>query len=726
LNLRNYRNISSILFALFLLLAAVNPVQGMVRVTDDSLTVDQQDMDYAFVRFSDAPVASYDGTISGYEKTKPDKGQKLDLNSPSAKKYGNRLQAQRENYKKWLAKQLPQVQVVTEYSVAYDGLGLKLNGASLKDISSGPGAAETGYSQTYHKAMSSSTGLIDAQGLWDALGGQANAGAGMKVGVIDSGIDQNHPFLQPNAGMVMPQGFPKGDERFTSNKVIVAKVFNQDPKQTAQAIQSHGTHVSGTIAGKAGTMPTLGNNPLSGVAPGAYLGSYNVFPGDVNDAKSLFIAKAVEEAVADGMDVLNLSLGGTPHKGADLLDMTVNAATDAGVVVVISAGNSGPGNYTVGSPGTADKVITVAATTNSHTFAGFLENPALDQGHTLATSGDGNGKVTKQLSGEVDVWSKYAGGDKLACSAISGKPFVGKIALIQRGTCTFATKINNAAAAGASAVVIYQNSVNNPIPMSTDGVTVPAVMINRASGVILSGLNDAQDHNVTITYPPSETAEQPNLLASFSSWGPTPNYTLKPDVAAPGVNIYSSVVGGGYELYQGTSMAAPHVAGSAAVLLANSKAHNLGWGPAEVKAALMATAHDAIGANVVDPLKEGAGIIDLSRAMNTPAMAFPSSLSFELVRPVGNQTYEMTFSLNNPTQSTLTYELQGDANIQLIQNSVAIDKGSSTNITVTIVNRGVQAGGQAGTPQLIRGYITVHSTAGDIRVPYLYVIDYNR
>ncbi|KIL34220.1 hypothetical protein SD71_21460 [Cohnella kolymensis] len=731
MNLLKRRNMISILFSLMLLLAAVNPVQGMVKVTDDSLTVDQQDSEYAYVRFSDAPIASYDGTVSGYEQTKPAKGQKLELNSPSAKKYGNRLQAQRENYIKWLAKHLPQVEVVTEYSVTYNGLGLKLNGASLKDIKSGPGAADSGYSETYHKAMSSSTGLIEAQGLWDVLGGQANAGAGMKVGVIDSGIDNTHPFLQPNDGMAMPEGFPKGDERFTSNKVIVAKVFHQEPRQTAQAIESHGSHVSGTIAGKAGTMPTLGNSPLSGVAPGAYLGNYNVFPGHVEDAKSLFIAKAVEEAVADGMDVLNLSLGGTPHKGASLLDMTVNAAVDAGVVVVISAGNEGPGNYTVGSPGTSDNVITVAATTNGHTFAIFLENPALGaEGRTMATTGDGNGKVTGPLTGEFAVWSNFAGGDKLACSAISGKPLEGKIALIQRGSCTFSQKISNAAAAGATAAILYQNVDSNPIPMSTDGVTIPAVMIGKAAGVTLSELNDTQDHKVSITYPPSETVEQSNLAADFTSWGPTPNYTLKPDVAAPGVNIYSSVVGGGFELFQGTSMAAPHVAGSAAILLANSRAQNLGWGPAEVKAALMATAHDAagsvLGGDVKDPLKVGAGIINLTRAMNPPAMAFPSSLSFGLVRPVGNQTYQMTFSLKNPTEDAQNYELQADANIQLSQNSVDIDKGSSTDITVTVVNRGVQSPGQGGTPQLIRGYIMVKSDAGDIRVPYLYVIDYNR
>ncbi|WP_199614184.1 S8 family peptidase [Paenibacillus alkalitolerans] len=726
MNLRRYRSIIGIIVAMLLLLTAVNPALGMVNVTDEPQPAGQQDAEYAYVRFSDPPIASYDGTVNGYEKTKPSKGQKINLTSPAAKKYGNRLEAQRDNYKKWLAKHLPQVQVVTEYSVTYNGLGLKLNGASLNDIKAGPGAVETGYSKTYRKTMSRSTGLIDAPPLWEALGGQADAGAGIKVGVIDSGIDQAHPFLQPNAGMEMPEGFPKGDERFTSNKVIVAKVFHQDPWQTAQAVESHGTHVAGTVAGKAGTMPTLGNSPLSGVAPGAYLGNYNVFPGDVDSAKSLFIAKAVEEAVADGMDVLNLSLGGTPHKGADLLDMTVNAATEAGVVVVISAGNEGPGNYTVGSPGTADKVITVAATTNSHTFAMFLENAALEGGRTLATTGTDGGKVTEPITGELDVWSKYAGGDSLACTPISDTPLAGKIALIQRGSCTFTTKINNAAAAGATAVVIYQNVNAAPIPMSSDGATIPAVMIGKDAGALLSELSDAQDHTVTITYPPSEENVEPNLVADFTSWGPTPNYTLKPDVAAPGVNIYSSVVGGGYEMYQGTSMAAPHVAGSAALLLANSRKHNFEWGPDEVKAALMGTAVDAtgsvLGVDAIDPLKVGAGIIDLERATNPAAMAFPSSLSFGLVRPVGNFTYEMVVTLTNPTDEAQVYQIQGDSNVQVSEESIMLEPGASSDIIVTVANRNAQTG----TPELVRGYITVTSEAGDIRIPYLYVIDYNR
>lgn len=727
---RRFRNLIWFSLTLLLLFTIAMPTQGIVNNDDQQDSTVEQDINYAFVQFGDAPIASYDGTTDGYESTKPSNGKKLNLNSPAANKYGKRLEAQRENYKKWLAKQLPQVEVVAEYAITFNGIGLKLNGASLDEISRGPGAVNKGYSATYHKAMSESTSLINTGAIWTSLGGQSHAGAGIKVGVIDSGIDQSHPFLQPNEGMGVPAGFPKGDTRYTSKKVIVAKVFHQEPWQTAKAVESHGTHVAGTVAGKAGTMAPLDNKPLSGVAPGAYLGNYNVFPGTVESAKDLFIAKAVEEAVKDGMDVLNLSLGGTPHKGAALLDMTVNAAVDAGVVVAISAGNEGPGNYTVGSPGTADKVITVAATTNSRSFAMFLKSEAFSDGKTVATTGTQGGEVKESLSGEYALWSDAASGDKLACSSISGKPLDGKLAVIQRGSCTFTEKINNAAAAGAKGVIIYQlDGVSEPIPMSSDGANIPAVMIGNEPGNAL--VNWKGNRNVTITYPLTKIDATPNLLANFSSWGPTPNYTLKPDVAAPGVNIYSSVVGGGYELYQGTSMASPHVAGAAATLLAYSKANNLGWGPAEVKAALMGTANELAGSvipntEVKDPLKVGAGIIDLDRAMKTPAMAFPSSLSFGLVRPVGEQTYQLNFTLKNPTNHAVSYTLREDGNLSYSTSSVTLAAKESTEITVKVINRGTQTSGQQGTPEYVRGYINVQSTDGDIRIPYLYIIDYNR
>lgn len=699
------RRIMGLLLALILVLAAAIQVQGVSAPHNGGVMSDGTD-DYAFVRFSDPPIASYEGSIGGFAATKPQKGQKLDLNAPTARKYGERLTAQRENYLKWLAKQYPQVEVVTTYEVTYNGVGLKLNGATLEQIRRGPGAVESGASGTYYKAMSNSNALIGSGPVWTELGGQAGAGAGVKVGVIDSGVDQTHPFLGSG-----PAGAP-----YTSDKVIIAKVFHQDPWQTPEAIDSHGTHVSGTIAGVADTETDL-DLSLSGVAPGASLGNYNVFPGTTASAKSLFIAKAVEEAVQDGMDVLNLSLGGGAHKGQDLLDMAVNAAVDAGVVVVISAGNSGPNNYTVGSPGTADKVITVAATTNSHRYVGQVDSEALSE-PTVAYTGGGLGELTVAITGEYAVWAEHAGGDKLACSPIPGTPLAGMIALIQRGDCTFSSKINNAAAAGAIAVIIYQrDDENEPFSMATDGVTIPAVMISRDAGYALV----AWGGNRTVTLEPASVRPAvPNHRADFSSVGPTPNYTLKPDVAAPGANIYSSVPGGGYEFWDGTSMAAPHVSGAAALLVAYSRANGLGWEPQEIKARLMATAQDA--ANSSDPLEIGAGIIDVGAAIAASAVASPASLSFGLVRPVGNHVYSMTFTLTNPTNEERTYSLtdSADTNLTFSTASVTLEAGESTSITATVADRGEKSRLQV----LRTGYVMVNE--GAIRIPYLFVLDDNR
>ena len=694
----------ALLTAVLMVVALAIPAGAQYRVTDGQ-TASSATSDYAWVTFSEPAVAS----------TAPAHGRKLDLKSPAAIDQSNRVEAQQKNYTKWLAKQYPQVKVVTSYEVTVNALGLKLNGATLDQVKGGPGTVAAGMSVDFKPAMSQSTALINAPELWTALGGQADAGAGIKVGVIDTGIDQNHPFLRDD-GMTMPEGFPKGDTRFTSNKVIVARVYNENPWYTAQAVQDHGTHVSGTIAGRAGTdaPPATG---LSGVAPGAWLGAYNVFPGHVDSAKDIFIAKAVEQAVMDGMDVLNLSLGGTAHRGKSLSDMTMDGAADAGVVVAIAAGNSGPGFYTVGSPGTSDKVITAAATTNSHYFAVPMDVTVGTETRTVNVgTAEPGGKITGPLTGEYAYWG--GNGTAPAVTDVSGK-----IAVIDRGAITFTSKGRAAQNAGAIGVVIVNNVAGDPITMSVDvSVTIPMVMVTKDVGAWMK----AGSGTVSISGPDlAEYPATPNLLASFSSWGPTPNYTLKPDVAAPGVNIYSSVVGGGYTAMQGTSMATPHVAGSAALLLAYSRANNLGWGPAEVKAALMGTAGDVSGQS--DPLKVGAGLINLGRAMNPPALAIPSSLSFELVRPVGNQTYQLTFTLTNGTAAEQTYTFSEAAgNLSLQPGSVTLAPGASAQATATVVNRGSQAPGQGGTPELVRGYVIASSGAGDIRIPYLYVIDYNR
>src|SRR5207302_8306326 len=184
-------------------------------------------------------------------------------------------------------------------------------------------------------------GLISA-------GNDSNAGAGIKVAIIDTGIDITHPCFSDAGYTAQTQ---LGDSHFTNNKVIAAKVFNnKTPSRnfTAEAIQSHGSHVAGTVACNFGTTANVNGVPipyaLSGVAPRALLGNYNVFPDDVDNARSEDILNAMEAAYADGFDVGNMSLGGGSHGFQDLLTIAVDNLDEANMVFAVAAGNSGPGH----------------------------------------------------------------------------------------------------------------------------------------------------------------------------------------------------------------------------------------------------------------------------------------------------------------------------------------------------------------------------------------------
>src|SRR6266705_3966080 len=251
--------------------------------------------------------------------------------------------------------------------------------------------------------------------------------------MIDSGIDQTHPFLTDNS-LTVPAGFPKCDAvdsavgtpdtqcNFVSNKVIVAKVFETLTSFDAHAAQAHGSHVSGIAAGVANTCAPFVGCTLSGIAPKAFLGNYNVFPGNVLSASSHDIAKAVEAAVADGMDVLNLSLGGTARP-SDVLVNAVNSAVDAGVVVAIAAGNAGPGPGTVESPGIAVKVITVGASTNPH-FIGISVTTS-----SLGTFGAALGQFANFVPAVTATYATIPSPNGLGCLPITTGSLSGMIAL---------------------------------------------------------------------------------------------------------------------------------------------------------------------------------------------------------------------------------------------------------------------------------------------------------
>jgi subtilisin family serine protease len=396
---------------------------------------------------------------------------------------------------------------------------------------------------------------------------------------------------------------------------------------------------------------------MSGIAPGAWLGNYNVFPGLVVNARSEDILNAVEAAVNDGMDVLNLSLGGAYHGNNDLLAKGLDTAVAAGVVVVASAGNEGPGGFTIGSPGRARDIITVGASTNNH----FVGQPIT---YGATTIGGAVGEFDSFGAGSLGLFDTGNNGCASVAAGASGK-----VALITRGTCTFSQKVANAKAAGAVGVIVVNNVAGDPTAMAgTVGFDddIPALMISNIDG---AALRAAHPTSVSFTATFSEfVTPNGDILAGFSSQGPTNvDYAIKPDLTSVGVNVLSSVAcangascggEGDWAFFSGTSMSAPHVAGSAAVLLGLHPT----WTPAQVKSALVNTA-DLVVKNALDasttvgPQAQGAGREDLAEAAATDATFWPTSASFGRISASKNTPTSIAVKVSNLTGTATTYSV---------------------------------------------------------------------
>ena len=741
--------LAAVLTAALLAFAATPAFAAAPPASQDAQISGVLDTSSAIVVLKDQPLATYDGHLKGYEKTHDNNG-KVNPNSAAAKRYLGYLKAEHSAFARWLQRNVPSAKITSEYSTVLNAVAVDLHGNAIGKLTQNADVLTVEYNALYHPLMSESYKIIDAVPAWQASGGRANAGAGIKVGVIDTGIDPTHPFFDPT-GFSAPAGFPKCDAvdsavgradtdcKYTSNKVIVAKVFYNKLNQSgydAAPVGDHGSHVAGTIAGVTGKTAVVNGvsiGDMSGIAPGAWLGSYNVFPNDILNARSEDILNAVEAAVDDGMDVLNLSLGGGYHGNNDLLAIGLDNAVAAGVVVAVAAGNSGPGAQTVESPGRARDVITVGASTNDH----FVGQPISYPDAQGTTVGAAVGDFAPLAAGSYDLADTGSDG----CAAITND-LTGKLAIIDRGACTFSQKVANAKAAGAVAAVIVNNVAGDPIAMARSAGfddDIPAVMVSRDDGV---GLRAAATGTVAADYAEFITANQ-DILAGFSGLGPTiVDEAVKPDVVSVGVNVLSSIScygktdvtcggDGTWAFYQGTSMATPHIAGSAAVLLALHP----DWTPAMVKSALVNTADrvvtDAVtGAKAVGPTGQGGGREDLAAANGATTFFAPVSASFGKVSASKNKSAEYDLTLSNPTGTAQTFELSssrftpdslwpiyasgaigGPDGRLVLPSSVTVPANGSATVTV-----GIEPGLANGT--LVQGWIEFHGSSGDFHVPY--------
>src|SRR6476659_7753758 len=246
--------------------------------------------------------------ISTNPSTKPPHGRKIDFNSDAVRSYRAQLNAGRNQFKRWLRTNAPAARVTSEYDISLNAVAVKLNGTSLATIAAAPMVQSAEYNVLYYPNLSQSHFIINADPAWAAAGGRAMAGAGIMIGDIDTGIDNTHPFFDPTGFSYPTEGgpWPKCDAadsnshhqdqdcKYTTPKVIVAKVFfnkNQQQGLDAQAIQDHGTHTAGIAAGifnpsLHAVVNGVSIGDMSGMAPGAFLGNYNVFPGNVTNARS--------------------------------------------------------------------------------------------------------------------------------------------------------------------------------------------------------------------------------------------------------------------------------------------------------------------------------------------------------------------------------------------------------------------------------------------------------
>ena len=632
--------------AAMLLIFALVPIAPAASPSPTASTLDRGSV---IVQLRGAP-------LSISPRTRPAKAKQIDFRSAAVRAERAALKAVRTDFRRWLKANAPKARITSEMDIAVHAVGVKLNGTKLATLRKAPMVRFAEFQGIFRSLAHDDPdlSLIHTNEAWTAVGGAANAGAGVKVAVIDSGIDASHPCFDDTGYAAQTQ---LGDTSLTNNKVIVAKVFHNQIKKnefTAEAVDSHGTHVAGTIACNAHTPASIGGVDIpydpSGVAPRALLGNYNVFPGDTGSARSEDILDALDEAYEDGFDVVNMSLGGARNDGggAFLLDNAINNLDRANVVVAVAAGNEGPGYFTVHYPGAAPRALTAGASVVGHSIINLVTVDGTDY---EAVVGD-FASITADVSGPLAVItgaSAYAHHLNLACDAPletlpAGTNLTGKIALLGRGDCDFTVKIRNAQNAGAIGVIMVNRVPGDaPFVMAHNGLepqpTIPAVMVSLEDGALIDD-HDGDPATIHALGEYVTTPEDTNLMAGFSSWGPTHgDLLIKPDVVAPGADIVSSFPQhhcdplppeGCWSFLGGTSMATPHLAGTAAVV----RGDHPSWTAAQVRSAVVNTAQQGLlrdpqtGVVTNDAQIVGAGLVDVAAAVGASAALDPVSTSF--------------------------------------------------------------------------------------------------
>ncbi len=661
-----------VLFSLMLILAvafsAVSPAAAQPAAKDKGGNVGDSPNGLYIAQMAGMPVVAYKGGIDGLKATAPKKGQKIDPNSPDVVAYVSYLKTKHDE-----AVSKVGGQKVYDYTYSFNGFAAKMTTEQANKLAAMDGVLAVSADEAQTLDTSSTPaflGLSAPGGLWEQAGGVGNAGEDVIVGIIDGGIwPESLSFSDRTGengnatkdGKLSYQQIPgwhgrcvPGEEFTASNcnqKIIGAQYFNagwggnagidaQLPWEynSPRDFGGHGTHTASTAAGNAG-VPTTGAasafGSVSGIAPRARISVYKVCWQTPTGGScfSTDSVAAIDQAVADGVDVMNFSISGSTTNFRDSVEIAFLFAADAGVFVATSAGNSGPTTSTVAHPG--PWLTTVAAGTHNRNGAGSvtLGNGTTYYGASVATPVGPAPLIDSTAAGvagadPTQLALCYGAAD--GAVVLDPAKVAGKIVVCDRGVTARVNKSLAVQQAGGVGMILVNTSTSS---INADFHFVPTVHLQNTDRAAVKAYAATAGATATINQATLTYTDPAPFTASFSSRGPLlagNGDLLKPDVIAPGQDILAAVAppgnaGRDFDLYSGTSMSSPHVAGLGALM----KDIHPDWSPMAIKSALMTTAYDVLDGPNTNPLvifRQGAGHVKPNSAAD-PGLVFDSGFT---------------------------------------------------------------------------------------------------
>jgi hypothetical protein len=720
------------------------PVAGAARAPDvptsDPTTVGQTYQAGKYVvMFEGLPAASYRGGTAGLARTSPSEGDRLRPTRQAVVEYRSYL---RRGHNRVLDRVgVNDKQRLYDYTVAFNGVAAKLTADEAQALAKNPNVVSLFRNEVRQLTTNTTPdylGLSKYGGLWDQLGGTARggAGAGLVVGVVDTGVWPNNPQMRfsdsPKRRVPGWSGICEAGERFSqqscTDKLIGARYFLEGigrkniagfDFKSPRDFDGHGTHTMTTAAGSPAKAVVDGTNygTVQGMAPAAYVAAYKACwydrSGD-NGCSSIDTVAAIDAAVADGVDAINFSIGaGSETTVLDPDEIAFLFAADAGVFVAASAGNEGPGASTTDH--VSPWLTSVAASTTKIN-------------EQVALLGNGKRYVGASSTGTLPATPAVLSGDIAASGAdpdeaalcypgtLDPAAAAGKVVVCDRGVIARVDKSKAVADAGGAGMVLVNTDPNS---LNADLHFVPTVHLAKGPGA------KVKDYVATAANPtiaivgvnPGESKTKIPEVAEFSSRGPsvtTGGDIVKPDISAPGVDILAGIspagdAGRNWDLLSGTSMASPHIAGISVLI----KQLHPDWSPAMIKSALQTTAIDHV--STTSPFDQGAGLVQPNPAAN-PGLTYDAGwndwlsflegqgLELDGVKPIdasnlnqasigigqlaGAQTVKRTVT-NVGAAGTYRASVQGvpGVDVSVSPSSLSLASGESATFRVTFTSR---------------------------------------